>query len=265
MTNLESPAELPFQSYAEASGLYTPAQGEPPVEISRTGEPVVTDGVRVILDIQADKELVRVGETIQYAVTIRNESSVDLHDVKITDIIPPKTTLVAGSFLPALPDGEPVENGVTVGDIPQNSSKKLEFAVTVNGGAVGNVIHTGAASYGYEDGSGLEYSGITQAEQAVTTTAAPGLMIEETADKTVVTQDGETVVYTVTVTNTGDIPIQNMRITAHIPEGMTYVPSSTLLNGTIPYLDLNPENSVPVGDLAQGACAVVQFTVTVSL
>lgn len=269
MTNSESlavvPADLPFQSYAEASGLYTPNTGEAPLQIERTGELVVTDGIRVILDIQADKELVRAGEIIKYTITIRNESSVDLYSVKITDVIPLKTTLISESFLPALQAGETLENGVTVGDILKDSSKALEFSVTVNDGASGNVIHIGTADYEFMDGSGLEYSGTAQSEQVVTTIAAPGMLIEETADKTVVTQDGESVVYTITVTNTGDVLIQNIRVVAHMSAGMTYIPNSTLLNDVLPYLDANPEDGVLVGDLAPDAHAVVQFIMTVSL
>lgn len=269
MTNSESlttaPANKLFQSYAEASGLYVSNPNETPLKIDRTGEFVITDGIRVALDVQADKELVRTGETIKYTVTIRNDSSVDLYNVEIADVIPPKTTLVAGSFIPALPDDDTLENGVIVGDVLKNSSKLLEFAVTVNDSAIGNVIHTGTVTYAFKDGNGLEYSGTAQSDQAVTTIAAPGMLIEQTADKAVVTKDGEPVVYTITVTNTGDIPIENISVVGHISDGMTYVPNSTLLNSTMPYLDVNPESGVLVGDLAQGAHADVQFTVTVSL
>lgn len=257
-------ANLPFQSYAQASGIYTSAGGDSQQKIESTGDLVLTDGMKVDLDISADKEIAAPGEQIHYTVTIKNNSSLDLYEVKILKLPSEKSTLVESSCNPQPQEGESLETGVTIGDVPSNSTKSLEFSATVNPGSTGNIIQGGSTQYVFRDANGQEYSAEAVSELAVTSVPTAQMTVQQTADKSVVTKNGETVTYTVTVTNTGDIAIQGVNVTAYIPMGMVYVANSTVVNHA-QTVDANPANGIAVGDLPQNTSAVVEYSVKVSL
>ena len=85
----------------------------------------------------------------------------------------------------------------------------------------------------------------------------------KSANKVVVTQNGEEVQYTLTVRNIGNVLLTDVIVTDIIPSGMTYVPNSTIIGANPPIND-SPVDGVNIGSLAVGATQTVKFSVSVS-
>lgn len=72
---------------------------------------------------------------------------------------------------------------------------------------------------------------------------------------------GDTLTYTMTVTNTSSIPVNGVVLTDPIPSGTAFVPGSVTVNGS-PSADL-PNTGITIGTLAAGASSVVTFQVKI--
>lgn len=269
----ETASLAPFATDATAVGFTAVHAGAEPRPIQVTSNVVITDVVKAVVDKTADKEFAEPGDEIQYTVTFRNYSSVDLYGVKIVDDISPKTTLVPDTVVPAPQAGETLGTGVSVtspnesvaGRVPKGQSARLAYKVTVNAGATGDMISKASAIIQFRDRKGNEYSGSTDPNITKTTILAPDLQIVESADKTFVTENNEEVVYTLVVKNTGTVKITNITVTSPLSDGMTYRQNSTLKKDTNQFVNADPVLGISIGDLDPGESYQIQFSVTVSL
>ena len=75
---------------------------------------------------------------------------------------------------------------------------------------------------------------------------------------------GDTITYTINITNTGNTSASNVILTDTLPIGTTYIPNSATLNGiTIPG-SINIETTgIAVGSIPIGGISTVTFKVNV--
>ncbi|MEB9553589.1 hypothetical protein P4J60_19245, partial [Bacillus cereus] len=73
---------------------------------------------------------------------------------------------------------------------------------------------------------------------------------------------GDTLTYTVTLTNTGNVSADNTVFTDPIPNGTTFVSNSVTING-VPLPDADPATGFSVGSIAPGASVIVSFQVII--
>lgn len=263
----------PFKIDATAAGFIVAKAGEEPSLIQATGNVVVTDVVKVNVEKAADKEFADVGDRIKYTVTLFNNSSVDLYDVKIVNKICTKTTVISSSIDPAPQPGEFLGTGVSVtspdeisaGSVPKGKSAALKYEATINEGETGEIVNCANAVIKFRDQKGNEYTGQTESSAVVTNIVEADLQIVESADKTFVTENNEEVVFTLTIKNTGNIKINDITVTSSIPDGMNYKENSTLKNGAAAFVNENPADSLSIGDLNPEEIYKIQFSVTVSM
>lgn len=266
-TGLRPTALKPFQITASAAGFF----GNKSVSADSRG--VLTDVIQVRVSLAADRKSAAAGGRINYTAVLGNYSSVDLYGVKMVSPPCAKTALVQGSVIPVPRTGETLESGVSVagpagasaGCVPKGQSAALKYAVTVGENAAGNIIRSANAVLKFRDRKGSEYTGQTKPDTAVTAIRRSGLLVTESADKTFVTESGETVTFDVTVQNTGRVRIYAIVVTNPLPPGMYYKPGSTLKGQTGIYSSENPADGVHIGDLDPGKAYRLRFSVTVSL
>ena len=263
----------PFKVGATATGSVSVKEGESPQSIRAISNVIITDVVKAVVKESADKEFDNDGERIKYTVTLQNDSSVDLYDVKIISELCSKTTFVKDSIIPTPQLDETLETGISitspnemsVGSVPKGTSAVLEYEVTINEGETGDVVNDSIAEIKFRDQMGSEYTGRTEPSIAVTNIAKADLQIIETADKTFVTEDDEEIVFSLTIKNTGNVKINDIVVTSPFPAGMNYKSNSTLKNDTEALSDENPADSINIGDLDPAQIYKIQFSVTVNL
>lgn len=223
-----------------------------------------------------DRATARVGDVLTYTVVLDNSAgTADASNVVFFDPPPPGTTFVAGSFTR---DGSPqpgadVVAGVPIGTIPTGGKVTVTFQaqVTAVPASPADAVFSDRArfTFDYQQCAGQP----STAGQVVTNPAVTNIA-RIVADKVAVpaaADTGQTVVFSILVTNTGTAPATNVTVTDPIPAGLTYVPGSTQLNlvsvpdvgGAMPFAAGGPVNSngAPAGQIDPGAFAAVTFEV----
>ena len=93
------------------------------------------------------------------------------------------------------------------------------------------------------------------------TVVSPKLGVVKSVDKAFAVK-GETLTYTITFTNEGNIPIEDIYFTDNIPQGTTFVENSVLINdNSIPAY--RPDIGYSVANLQPNDSATTSFQVTI--
>jgi uncharacterized repeat protein (TIGR01451 family) len=180
------------------------------------------------------------GETITYTLSVTNSGEATAINLVVTDTLPVGANYVSG--------------GTLIGDVvnwtlpsldPFGTSAQFQFIVTATQ-TITNFDYAVIADGGYG----------AVGTQPVTTEIipwpAPTLSITKSGPSSA--SPGETITYTLSVTNSGDAPATNLGVTDTLPVGANYVSGGTLIgdvvNWTLPSLN-------PFGGSAQ-----FQFIVT---
>ncbi|WGM19959.1 hypothetical protein QEH68_18335 [Paenarthrobacter sp. OM7] len=141
------------------------------------------------------------GDTIAYTFTVTNNGNVPLHDVKVND---PKIGAVTCKAT-TLAVGETID-----------CAAEAPYVVTEEDEAAGKVVNTATAT-----GTDPDNGGVTSNEDSTetpVTAPAPALTIEKTAGAPVdtnnsgITDAGDTIAYTFTVTNNGNVPLHDVKV-----------------------------------------------------
>lgn len=74
---------------------------------------------------------------------------------------------------------------------------------------------------------------------------------------------GQTLTYTITITNSGNITIEDLLLVDTAPVDTTFVIGSVTING-INQPNTNPENGITLGTLAPSESVIITFQITIS-
>ena len=248
---------------ATAQGYYIPQAGADPVIV--TGEDSLTLGC-IFADIvkTADVENARPGDMIRYTITFKNMSGREMYNVKITDTLSQYLNVIATSIMPVPQAGESLESGVTLGRVPANSQRTLTFAARVTADASEDIVNRAFADFSFRDAGGMEQTASTHITTVTTPIYSNQLEVVKSADKNFITANGETIVFTVKVTNTTSRVLGDVVVTDNLPDGLTYVEGSTVINGHTA-IDSDPAGGIYIGAMDTKGEATVQFSATVNL
>ncbi|SFO79961.1 conserved repeat domain-containing protein/gliding motility-associated C-terminal domain-containing protein, partial [Algoriphagus ornithinivorans] len=166
----------------------TTTYGEKEISAEDEETVVVADMPSLTIDKVADKQSIsEVGEVITYTLTVTNDGNVTLTDIVVND---PLTGFSA-----------------TISSLAPGASEELETSYTVtqedlDRGFVRNVA-TATTTYGEEEISAED-------EETVVVADMPSLTIDKVADKQSISEVGEVITYTLTVTNDGNVTLTDI-------------------------------------------------------
>ncbi|HEU4889596.1 MAG TPA: DUF11 domain-containing protein, partial [Thermoanaerobaculia bacterium] len=200
------------------------------------------------------------GDPVTYTITVTNNGPDAANEVVVSDTLPPSllfqsitpaatftcTTPAAGTSGTITCTGGPLANGATA---------TFTLNTTVAPGATGSISNGVSVSSSASDSNGGN-----------STATAPGVIVGE-ADLSITkttnvtqTQTGNTINYTITVTNNGTDPALNVIVNDDLPAGLQFIsatPSQGTCSGTDPF-------SCNLGTLAGGATATIALQALVT-
>lgn len=204
-----------------------------------------------------DKAYAEPGDILTYTLTLTNSGNEPANNVVITDAIPAGTTFVAGSVTGAI--GTP-PTLTLINPIPVNGAATVTFQVIVDNSipAVNPLSNSSAATFTFTTDPAEPNGRTGESDSNVVTTQINSAMV--TAEKTASSafaNVGDTVSYTITLTNNGNVSANQVILTDLIPAGTSFVVGSLVgATGTPPTLTLaNP--------IAAGGTATVTFDVLI--
>ncbi|MEG0780963.1 MAG: hypothetical protein RR426_10195, partial [Oscillospiraceae bacterium] len=206
------------------------------------------------------------GDTLTYTVTLHNTGNVPANNVVVTDVIPAGTTYVAASTTATAPfTGDPTTAITLLNPIPAGGTVTITFQVKLGAGAppVNPVPNTAKAAYAYtvdpSNPNGVTANGVSNTVHTPVSTAH--LNIVKVADKGIA-YIGDTITYQLAVTNTGNVPADNVVITDLVPSGTVLVPGS--LTVSAPYTG-SPASSIALtSGIPAGGTVTISFQVKVT-
>jgi uncharacterized repeat protein (TIGR01451 family) len=240
------------------------------------GAPVFPEAV-----MSVDKPVTSVGETLVYTTRLDNsDGSADALNVVFTDDIPNGLSFISGSVTV---DGvtqatDDPENGIRIESVGAGETIVVSYQVSVDyipqAPQAAEYVNNASWTYQYESCPDLPLNNGTVTTAPYVETLIARISPEKSASPAGSVLSGGTVTYTITVPNTGTAATSGTTLQDPIPDGTTYVPNSTTLNGTsiadsagqmpyvaAPVLINSPGDSA--GTIALGDEATVSFQVTI--
>ncbi|MBD1936322.1 DUF11 domain-containing protein [Microcoleus sp. FACHB-68] len=194
------------------------------------------------------------GSAIAYTITVTNNGTSTVNSVTVTDPIPAGIT--NPTYTPSTGTYDPATGAWTGLTLATGQSITLTINATVAANATGTLTNTATVA----PPAGVTDPNNTNNQSQDTTEIIPpaDLAVTKTVDNPNPTV-GQTINYTVTLTNTGPSTATNVAITDQIPAGLTFV-SSTPSQGTYD----NTTGLWTVGTVANGAAVTLTITATVN-
>ena len=236
------PTPNPVVNNASAEFTFVPLPDNPPISSNASSNDVSTQINQAVIavDKAADSSFVGLEDILTYTLTLQNTGNVPASNIVLTDILPNGTTFIAGSVTGAT--GTPA--ALTLANpIPIGGSAVVTFQVLTDA-ALPNpnpLLNSASATFNYtvdpaqpDGGTGTSDSNTaeTQVNSAIISTI-------KTADKSFANV-GDTITYTITVSNSGNVPANNVVLTDALPTGVSFIAGSlTGASGMPPTLTLN--------------------------
>ena len=216
---------------------------------------------KISTDLSADPDVLMAGETLRYTITVQNTGNDHASNVQLVDQLPANTTYVAGTTLlngVAIADGAggalPLLNPILInapGDLTPgvlnagvaDNVATISFDVVIDNDVADGTIISNQAFVSAVDAGVLN---VPSDDPATPVADDPTLDVVGNvpllfAEKSAVLQldavtpgiidPADTLLYTITVYNYGNIPATLVELTDALPADTTYVANTTTLNG----------------------------------
>ncbi|MCQ6355135.1 DUF7507 domain-containing protein [Bacillus cereus] len=260
------PQTNPILNSGTTTYQYVPIPNQPVVNGSDTTNTVSTqvNNATVTMAKAVDKNFADIGDTLTYTVSFVGTGNTTANNVIFTDIIPTGTTFVLNSLTidGTTQVGANPANGVNIGSIPTGTTKNISFQVVVNTIPASNVVSNGSsASYQYTvNPSQSPVTKNISSNLVSTQINNANLTLTKSTNKQFATI-GETISYTILITNSGNTAANNVQLTDPLPNGTILTLGSVTLNGVLQNVDSLV--ALPIGTIPGGATFTLSFQVTV--
>ena len=217
----------------------------------------------VLKEIRSDKTIVRAGERAHNTVTVTNRSAAKLFGNYFTISQPNEANFIAGSVKingVAQPAYDPIA-GFALPDLEPGETVVIEYEIKADQPTTAPVTHFAALQYTVND---PVRGNVTYSEKTETVSfhvLADTVGIVKKVDKALAVK-GDTLHYTVTVTNTGNATKTDLVFKDPVPDGTAFVPNSVKVDGTA-YSAYHPARGFVLRSLAPNETITVEFDVKV--
>ncbi|KFL70742.1 hypothetical protein DJ43_2750 [Bacillus anthracis] len=267
VTVVSVPSNGTIVNTANVTGSFVLVPGEPPVIVTGQSNTTLTTVNRGQFNVikQVNRAATLVGDVLTYTVQITNTGTVTANDVQFIDTISagasfvPNSVTINGALQPNL---NPI-TGFGVGDIPVGETVVVTFQATVTNipasGTITNVANiTGSCTLV----PGEPPVVVTEPSNTTITSINRGRFSVIKSVNKEATRLGDTLTYSVQVTNTGTVTATNVQFIDVPSPSLEFVPGSVQING-IPQVGLNPFIGFSLPDLAVGDSVLITFAVNV--
>lgn len=205
----------------------------------------------------SDKNAVKVGQTFNYTINVKNTGNTILNNVLIIDTLPSvfSVSTITGNII----SGN-LNNGVIVGSLAVNQSKSINVEVLVLGEPTPNP-YINTADF---KGSAFINPDVTLIDvynYALTPLGLkvynPTTTLTKTADTNYATV-GETIHYTIKIENNGNLSLYNMVVNDLLPIDLEFVKYSVIVD-SIPNKNLSIINGISLGTVLPNEYHIIEF------
>ncbi|ANY70200.1 hypothetical protein BBD42_29615 [Paenibacillus sp. BIHB 4019] len=257
MVNMPAPSVISNQSTVSfTSGAFSSTS-----QSNNVNTPVTQPVINLVKT--SDTTNASVGGSVTYSVAVSNTGNLAAQ-VTLTDILPNGTTFIPNSVVVGgLPvAGADPATGIPVGSVAAGTTVLVTFSALVTSlPSPQQLANQAAAAYTFVPPDGRTLSGSALSNTLTISVSAPNISIVKSST-TANTTIGDTVPYSVSVTNTGIASVTNTIFSDPTPAGSSFVPGSVTING-VPSSAAVPAGGIPLGTIAPGATVTVTFNVLV--
>lgn len=270
------PSTNPITNNASINFYYTVDPTSPPISVLNTSNSVNTQIYHADLISTGNftktvsKQYADVGDILTYTIVAKNTGNTDANNVAISDVIPSGTSLVEGSMTSTIPyTGDNIQNGITLtapispgGAVTITYQGKID--VIPNPNPITNLANI---NYTYTvnplNPNGASASGVTNIATTKVNNANIGNHdnFNKSVDKTSALV-GDTLTYTITVSNTGSTTANNIIVIDAIPSGATFKVGTTMVDGIS--TNENPATGINIDKIDVGVTVIITYQVTVT-
>jgi uncharacterized repeat protein (TIGR01451 family) len=201
------------------------------------------------------------GDTLVYTVTVTNNGPADATGVSLIDVLPEGLGYVSDNAAASGTFYDSATGEWTVGSLGATASATLQITTTVNPGTAGSTLTNTAIAGGLDQADPDGGNDMASADVAV---VVPGSTADLAVTKSVddsAPNEGDTLVYTVTVTNNGPANATGVSLSDVLPAGLSYVSDDAAASGT----SYDSGTGVwSVNGLNNAAAATLHITATVN-
>ena len=182
---------------------------------------VLMDVADVSLAKSVDKATPVEGSEVVYTMTVTNTGPGTAPSVTVKDSFPAGLTVLSTSGC----EGTTGVPSCFLGTLAPGSSKSFTVRARVSSGTAGSTV-TNNALVTFNGNDRNTANNRASASVRPVAPPNPSLSVSKTADKSGAVAPGDTLTYTVNVTNTGNVPLPGVNVSDALPAGTTYVANS---------------------------------------
>ncbi len=213
----------------------------------------------------SDKTLAKEGEIVHNKVVITNNSQTKLSYTFIGNYEPKGASFVANSVKlnGVVQQNKDMYAGFYLPDLNPGDSFTIEYDLQIdNPSTVNPVIDRSQFKYYVDDPVRGNINFVENLEPIKINIVSNKLNVVKSVDKAFATK-GETLTYTITFTNDGNVDIDDIYFTDNIPQGTTFVENSVKINGSIVQGN-RPDVGYNIAKLTPSQSATTSFKVTIN-
>ncbi len=166
--------------------------------------------------------------TITYTLTASNNGPANAGNATVVDLLPVGVTYISSTRSQGIYNQT---SGVwTIGDLANGASATLTITASVDTGTGGTTITNTAQNLSADQADPNPANNQDSVDVTIQSSLPPGtprLDINKASDAGGFVSPGDTVTYTINVTNTGNIALTGVGVTDSLPAGTAYVANST--------------------------------------